>query len=240
MKCFCNYIFLLLVFFLSVQITFGQTDTIDVIKKPKVIFHKDLYVYEGDTLVVELSEVNLLKKLAFANSDDYAYFLWLRRKVHNAYPFAILAQERMSVIDDNLKKIKKNSQKKVYLKRLEEYFENELTDQLKNLTVTEGRILIKLIHRQTGRTVYDLSKHYKNSWSAFWNQRAAKLFKQDLKDKYEPEKDNEDFLTELILERSFQDNSLIPPKPSALNFDFEKIKKLKGKVIPVEWRIKKK
>lgn len=219
---------------------FAQTDTIKVKEKPKVIYYKDQYIYEGDTMVVELKEVNILKKLTFASNDDQAYFMWLRRKVHKAYPYAILAQERMLVIDENLKNIKNRSQRKVYLKRMEEYFENELTDQLKNLTVTEGRILIKLIHRQTGKTVYDLSKQYKNGWSTFWSQRTAKLFKQDLKDKYEPATDNEDFLTELILERSFEDASLTPPKPTVLKFDFETIKKNNGKIIPVEWRIKKK
>ena len=107
---------------------------------------------------------------------------------------------------------------------------------MKKLTVTEGRLLIKLVHRQTGETVYELSKKYKNGWSAFWNQKTARLFKQNLKDEYEPATDNEDYLTELILERAFEEGTLTP-RPTVLHFDFEKIKNSKGKYIPIERRI---
>ncbi len=229
-------LFFLYLMFLSATIS-AQNDSLKKSKKDNLQVFENFYMIEGDTIL--LDEVRLLKKLNFQTNDDRNYYYWLRKKVHKAYPYAIIAQNRMAVIDENLKNIKTKRQRKIYLKRLEEYFENEFTDQLKKLTVTEGRILIKLVHRQTGKTVYDLSKQYKNGWSAFWNQKMAKLFKQDLKDKYEPATDNEDFLTELILDRAFEENTL-QPKPTVIPFDFDKIYKSKGKVIPVEWRIKKK
>jgi hypothetical protein len=231
-----NYI---IIWVLSLVITpylVAQNDTIIENNKSKTNLYKDYYIYEGDTMLIELDEVHLFKKLNFKTQDDRNYYYWLRKKVHKSYPYAVIAQERMEVINGNLKNLKNKRQKKIYLKRLQEYFEGEFTEQLKNLTITEGRVLIKLIHRQTGLTVYDLSKEYKNGWSAFWNQKTARLFKQDLKDKYEPATDNEDFLTELILERAFEEHTLIK-KPTVLNFDLEKIKKNNGNYIPIERRI---
>jgi len=217
----------------------AQNDTIIDNDKSKTNLYKDYYIYEGDTMLIELEEVHLFKKLNFKTQDDRNYYYWLKKKVHKSYPYAVIAQERMEVINNNLKNLKNKRQKKIYLKRLQEYFEGEFTDQLKKLTITEGRVLIKLIHRQTGITVYELSKEYKSGWSAFWNQKTAKLFKQDLKDQYEPATDNEDFLTELILERAFEEKTLVYQKPEQ-TYDIDKLVKSKGKYIPVEWRIKKK
>jgi hypothetical protein len=230
-------LFFLMFFFLLTpsNFLFAQNDTIKN-EKSKTILYKDYYVYEGDTMLIELDEVHLLTKLNFKSQDDRNYYYWLRKKVHKSYPYALIAQERIEVINANLSEIKSKRNQKIYLKRLREYFEGEFTDQLKNLTITEGRVLIKLIHRQTGITVYELAKDYKSGWSAFWSQKTAKLFKQNLKDQYEPATDNEDFLTELILERAFEERTLVE-KPSVVKFDFEKIKMDKGNYIPIERRI---
>ena len=81
--------------------------------------------------------------------------------------------------------------------------EGEFTEQLKKLTKTEGRILIKLIHRQTGETMYELIKEYRSGWKAFWYNTTAKLFKLSLKDKYDPANIKEDYLIEDVLQRAF-------------------------------------
>lgn len=218
------------------SITYAQQDSV-FSSKSKVIDYGDYMIFEGDTLVVELKEVTLLSKLNFKNREDRNYYYWLRKKVHKAYPFAKLTQERLKVINNNLNLISSKRQKKIYLKRLQEYFEGEFTDQLKKLTTTEGRILINLIHRQTGETVFDLAKDYKSGWSAFWSQRTAKIFNLDLKDQYEPATDNEDYLTELILQRAFEEKTL-EPQNAVINFDFNKIHKSKGKFLEVEHRVK--
>lgn len=230
-----KFYFILSIFFYHF-IANAQTDSI-VHSKQKVIDYGDYMIFEGDTLTVDLKEVVLLSKLNFKNKEDRNYYYWLRKKVHKAYPFAKMTKERLEVINKNLENIQSKSQKKIYLKRLQDYFEGEFTEQLKKLTVTEGRILINLIHRQTGETVYDLAKNYKNGWSAFWNQRTAKLFKLDLKSVYEPATDNEDYLTELILKRAFEEKTL-EYQPNSLTFNFEEIQKSKGKFLEVEHRVK--
>lgn len=216
---------------------FNLQAQIDTLSKPsKVIEFEDYYIFEGDTLMIQLDEVKLPSTLLFKNRKDKVYFYWLRKKVHKAYPYAKLAQERLTVINENIDEIKNKRLKKRYIRRMQNYFENEYTDQLKNLTRTEGRILTKLIHRQMGITVYDLIKEYRSGWNAYWNNAAAKIFDLDLKDEYEPALDNEDYLIELILEKAFFEGTL-EPQSTALDFDFEAIKLQHSKRLDVEYRI---
>ena len=97
--------------------------------------------------------------------------------------------------------------------------EGEFSDQLKKLTKTEGRILIKLVHRQTGQTMYDLIKEYRSGWKAFWYNSTASMFRLSLKDEYEPDIEGLDFIVEDILQRSFVNGSL-ETQESKLDFDY--------------------
>ncbi|WP_111707945.1 DUF4294 domain-containing protein [Lutibacter citreus] len=180
----------------------------------------DKYViFEGDTLLIELDEVLLLKKLKFKTSYDRRYYYWFRKKTLKAYPFAKMATERLDVLNERIDNMKSKRKKRVYTKRIQKYMEGEFTEQLKKLTRTEGRILIKLIHRQTGNTVYDLVKDLRSGWKAFWYNSTANLFKLSLKSEYDPENVEEDYLIEDILQRAFVDGTL-EEQPSKLDFNF--------------------
>ena len=71
------------------------------------------------------------------------------------------------------------------------------------MTRTEGRVLLKLIHRQTGKTTFSQIKELKSGWNAFWYNTTANLFKLSLKKEYNPLFNNEDFLIEDVLQRAF-------------------------------------
>ena len=176
-------------------------------------------IFEGDTLLIELDEVLVLKKLKFKSTYDRKYYYWFRKKTLKAYPYAKLAADRLFVLNERLEKIKSKRRKKKYIKRIQKYMEGEFTDQLKKLTRTEGRILIKLMHRQTGNTAFDVVKDLRSGWKAFWYNTTAKLFKLSLKDKYDPENNKEDYLIEDILQRAFVDG-VLEEQPSKLNFDY--------------------
>jgi hypothetical protein len=107
-----------------------------------------------------------------------------------------------------LQTIKKKRQASKYTKRIQKYIEQEFSEKLKKLTKTEGQILVKLIHRQTGTTAYDLVKELRTSWRAFWYNTTASLFDISLKQEYTPFSVEEDYLIEDILERSFQEEIL--------------------------------
>lgn len=181
-------------------------------------------IFEGDTLLIELDEVFLLKKLKFKTNYDRLYYYWFRKKTLKAYPYAKLASERIEVLNERLEKIESRREKKRYIKIIQNYLEGEFTDQLKKLTRTEGRILIKLMHRQTGETAFNLVKDFRSGWNAFWYNTTANLFKLSLKDEYDPVNIEEDYMIEDILQRAFVDG-ILEPQPSKLNFNYLDLEK---------------
>jgi len=175
------------------------------------------YIIAGDSIpreFIDLEEVVLLNKIEFNTKLDRRRYLILRRKTRKVYPFAKLAAERLTTMTERLKTVKKKRDRKRYTKRIQKYIEEEFSEKLKKLTRTEGQILVKLIHRQTGRTAFELVKELRTGWRAFWYNTTARMFDISLKESYQPFDVKEDYLIEDILERSFQDNILVRQKPA--------------------------
>jgi len=172
-----------------------------------------IYIVEGDTLAnpfVDLGEVIVLPSMKFDSYNDYLTYYRLRKRTLKVYPYAKMASERLVVLNDRLSKIKRERAKKRYTKRVERYLEGEFKEELKRLTRSEGRILVKLIHRETGQTTHSLIKKLRSGWRAFVYQTTAKFFDIDLKTTYNPTDDEEDAMIEGILLRAFADGSLKP------------------------------
>lgn len=203
----------LLFFFLlsaSAQTTVATEDTIQ----------KEYFIVLGDSIIREsifLDEVVILNKIKFKSDQERKNYLILRRKTRKVYPYAKLASERLIALNSRLDEIKSKRQQKKYTKIVQDYIEGEFSSELKKLTRTEGQILVKLIHRQTGETAYDLVKSLKSGWRAFWYNSTASVFDISLKEKYNPESNKEDYLIEDILQRSFQ-AKILEPQPSPLKF----------------------
>lgn len=175
------------------------------------------YMIEGDSIpreYIDLDEVVLLNKIEFNSKEDRRRYLILRRKTRKVYPYAKLAAERLTTMTERLKTVKKKRERKKYTKRIQKYIEEEFSARLKKLTRTEGQILVKLIHRQTGRTAFDLVKELRTGWRAFWYNTTANMFDISIKKEYQPFDVKEDYLIEDILERSFQANILVRQKPA--------------------------
>lgn len=220
------YIYIILISLVS----FSQKKEIDSLP-----INTDDYVFvkPGDTLTINLNEFSLLPKHKFKSKNDIRYYLWFRRKVFKAYPFAQLASNRLDSLNKRLSNITSKSKRKKYTLVVQKYIEGEFTEQIKKMTTTEGRILIKLIHRQTGKTAFQNIKTLRSGWKAFWYNTTANIFSLSLKSEYHPEIDNEDFLIEDVLQRSFQEDSL-ELQNSKLNFDFPKIISERKAIIDVE------
>lgn len=195
------YLFL----FLVVSFVSNAQITNDSIVKREVI------IEDGDTIVPLEEVVVYRQKLTPQEKKD---FLLLQNRVYKVYPLAKIAAERLTVLNKNMDKMKTNREKKKYFKIVEDYMENEFTGQLKKLSRKQGQILVKLIHRQTGFTTFELIKDYKSGWKAFWSNNTAKLFDINLKTKYAPYEVNEDFLIETILDRAFTRGRLSPQTPA--------------------------
>lgn len=213
MKKEISFIVLILVFSLvSAQV---KEQPIDSIAEKMIII-------EGDSIMrssIDLDEVYVFSKLKFPTYKDKLRYYILRRKTIKVYPYAKMAAERLSELNDSLTKIKRKRKRKKYTKKVQKYIEGEFSDELKKLTRTEGQILIKLIYRQTGKTAFGLVKELRSGWRAFWYSTTAKMFKISLKEEFRPDMVQEDYLIEDILQRAFATNRL-EPQESALDFNY--------------------
>jgi len=191
-----------------------------------------MIIIEGDSIMrssIDLDEVYVFSKLKFPTYKDKLRYYILRRKTIKVYPYAKLAAERLSQLNDSLTNIKKKRKRKKYTKEVQKYIEGEFSDELKKLTRTEGQILIKLIYRQTGKTTFDLVKELRSGWRAFWYSTTANMFKISLKEEYNPNVVQEDYMIEDILQRAFAASRLEPQK-SALDFDYMELENKWGSV----------
>lgn len=182
-----------------------------------------LFLVEGDSLpdyVIPLKEVVVFQPLKFKDQESLKRYILLRRRVFRVYPYAKLAADRLQVLNERLSNIESKSGRKKYLKRLEKFIYGEFEEELKKLSKSQGRILIRLVHRQTGSTTFDLVKDLRNGWRAFVYQTTASLFKLSLKTEYNPEEILEDYLIEDILQRAFADGYL-EEQPAAIDYDLD-------------------
>lgn len=220
--------FFMLLLFIT---TLGYSQKSKVVKIDSLRTFGDYIIYEGDTLVIELREVQLMEKMKHISEKDRRYYLWFRDKVIKSYPYAVYGAEKLAVLDERLAKIPSKAKKKKYILLAQDYMENEFSDKLKKLTRTNGRILIKLMHRQTGETVFNLIKEYRSGWNAFWYNATAYMFDLSLKAPYDPLNVDEDFLIEQILQQEFIKGTLVEQKPKVpINFHEIKEKRKLAKV----------
>ena len=184
-----------------------------------------LLLIEGDSIPqygITLKEVVVFQPLRFKTREELKRYILLRRRVFRVYPYAKLAADRLTVLNDRLNEIESKRGRKKYLKRLEKFIYEEFEEELKKLSKSQGRILIKLVHRQTGSTTFDLVKELRTGWKAFVYQTTASLFSLSLKDQYNPEEVLEDYLIEDILQRAFADQYLIE-QPAAIDYDLNEL-----------------
>ncbi len=168
--------------------------------------------------VFNLSPITILPRIKFNSYRDIKRYRWIRYKVLKVYPFAKLSGDNITKLDQRLAKMTPR-QRKRYMRIVKRWIQKEFEPKLKNLTQTEGRILSKLFHRQTGQTVYQFLKKYKNGWTAFWYQNLAKLYNIDLKAQFDPFNNKEDYWIEYILQKAFQDE-ILEAQPNKLGYKF--------------------
>tara|TARA_B100001094_G_scaffold110758_1_gene106636 strand:- start:344 stop:997 length:654 start_codon:yes stop_codon:yes gene_type:complete len=198
---------LLILFFILQNIT-GQNNS--EIGENYIIIKEDTII-KGS---IQLSEVVLLPKAPYKNSDEIRNYLILKRKVFKVYPYAVLASQRLDSLNKRLKKLNTRYKKKRYTKQIQKYLENEFTEELKSLKQSEGRVLIKLVDRQTGISVYELVKDLRNGIKAFFYNITASFFNLNLKDRYNPAKNIQDYYIEDIIQRSIDNKQIDYHKPN--------------------------
>lgn len=216
-KCFSS----LVVLFCGFAMAQVEQDTLKMTAQDSSI----VYSMELREFVITPDGVTLL------TDEEKKAKLLLKRRVFKVFPYARLTSEKLMQMNATMAKLKTEREKKKYFKIVETYLEDEFEPKLKKLTRKEGQILVKLIHRQTGISTFDLIKEYKSGWKAFWANTAAKMFDIDLKTTYEPFEVQEDYQIENVLDAAFSLNQLTRQEAS---------KPINFAVLSSHWRAKKK
>ena len=151
----------------------------------------------GDTIaVVFLPSITISSKRVFKTKRDQNRYNKLYYNVLKAYPLAKVAGKRLQELEAALPSIPEHKRQK-HIKGVEEDLKKKYKQDLLNLTVSQGKMLIKLIDRETSRTGYEVIKEFRGGFQAFMWQSLAGLFGTNLKTGYD---DQEDRDIELILQ----------------------------------------
>lgn len=144
----------------------------------------------------------------------------LRYNVAKVYPYAVTAAYILQQVDEKMKATRKKHDRKAYIKATQKALNEKFKDELKNLSITQGKILVKLINRETGRDCYDVIKELKGGLNARIFQTMAFLFDNNLKAQYDPygaDKDIEMIVQEIEAKNYYHYQSKIMEQKAAMN-----------------------
>lgn len=156
-------------------------------------------VVGADTIpLVNLPVVEVIGAIDPLQAENLKKYLKLRRDVLRAYPYAKLASQQLKFINDSLGNILSERARKKFIKETEKDLKEKFEKDLKSLTYGQGRILIKLIDRETGNTSFSLVKDLRGTFQAFFWQSLARIFGSNLKSEYDAA--GEDRMIEAIVQ----------------------------------------
>jgi len=158
------------------------------------------FVVDGDTMpVVELREALVEARWKPRDRREAVRYDKLTRNVVKVYPYARITGHLLREYEHDLERIQRESDQDLYIKLAEAELRAEFEAELRDLTMSQGRVLVKLVDRETGKTSYELVKDLRGSFQAFMWQGLAKFFGHDLKSTYDPE--GEDRMVEMVVRR---------------------------------------
>jgi hypothetical protein len=153
----------------------------------------------SDTVLISRIEpVHIYRRPTFDSRRDWRRYRRLVHNVKKVYPYAKMAGEKYDIVSQHLLTLKTERERKKYIDQVEQEIKDEFEGDLKRLTITQGRILLKLIDREVGETSYVLLKDFKGNFSAFFWQALARIFGHNLKSEFDPEGEDE-LLNEIVL-----------------------------------------
>ena len=146
---------------------------------------------------IEIKEVTISGKKRLFEGFQYWRYERMVYNVRKVYPYALIVRDKLNEVNARLEQITDEKQKKKYLKDLEREVFRNYEDDIREMTITQGKILIRLIDRETSNTSFDLIKEYRGKIAASFWQGIARIFGTNLKEAYDPVGD--DLLIEMII-----------------------------------------
>ncbi|MDA7744490.1 DUF4294 domain-containing protein [bacterium] len=150
-------------------------------------------VINGDTFPVKyMPYVEIVAERTFKTKAQRKRFNRLQYNVKKMYPYAKLAGDLLEKYEAELASVDSERARKKYYKKIEEELKKEFDGDIRKMSASQGRILIKLIDRETGDTSYEILQEFRGNVSAFFWQSFSRMFGQDLKSDYDPYGDDKD------------------------------------------------
>lgn len=150
------------------------------------------YVEDGDTVIFKnIKEVIVFPKREFKNNRQYRRYSRYVQKVKKVYPVAVEARELIAEYEPIYNSIESKKDRRKMMKELEKELFDKHKEKMKKWSISDGRILLKLINRETERTPYSLIQDFRGDFSAAFWQGVARLFKNNLKSGYDPEEEDQ-------------------------------------------------
>jgi len=149
-------------------------------------------IVDGDTIpVIPLREVNIYS-WKLLDAKQARKMTKLMKNVKIVYPYARLAGIKLDEYEEVLMQAADDRERRRIMKQAEDEIEAEYGQELRDLTISQGKILIKLIDRETGESSYDLVSDLRGEFRAVFYQAFARIFGYNLKIKYDPEGEDKD------------------------------------------------
>lgn len=183
--------------FLLINIFFGFYLT--TFSQDKILVSPYITV-DGEKILT--SEIPQFDVIDFRSNEERKSFFKLKRRVLKVYPFAIETKQKVDSLNYELNKIGKKRKQRKHIKAVTKLVKKQYTKALKNLTMKEGRILIKLIYRETGISTYDLLREYRGWWNTTMWQTFARMYDLNLKTSFDPINVREDMFIDKIIEQA--------------------------------------
>lgn len=156
-------------------------------------YHQEWTVEQGDSVPL----VHILPVYVFSRPADLRRYRRLVDAVKRVYPIAQIAKAKMAEMEEELLRLPTKKAQKAYIKQVYRQIKEEYTPVLRHMTRTQGRVLLKLIDRETEYTAYEVLREFRGGFVAGFWQGVSKVFGQDLKSEYDRE--GEDRIIEQIV-----------------------------------------
>lgn len=155
-------------------------------------------VVDGDTLpYIPLKSIYIFPPYKFKSNADYRRYQKLIYNIKKVYPYSLLARQKLYEMNTTFLTLKTEREKKDYVNKVESEMKKEFEAPLRKLTISQGKLLVKLIDRETGQTTYELVRQIKGPFSAFFWQAMARMVGSNLKTKFD--KDGDDKMVDRLI-----------------------------------------
>lgn len=152
-----------------------------------------MWIVNGDTTITYVMEDFVFEKV------DFDYYR-IKRYVKNMYPYVLHCKEKLAYYDSVLATIDNDRRRRKFMRKANKELKEDFKYAVKDMSLNEGKALVKLLHKETGYTAYDIISKYRGSGTAVLYQGLSKTGGADLKLKYDPEGDSFDRYLKRITE----------------------------------------